>query len=90
MGVLKDVLDRLDREDELDVEAQAAMQDYLRLVKTAPREPGKPGLGPRVVMTPELVAATRRYARALTARGEYMIQVARRIEDQLSEHESET
>jgi hypothetical protein len=75
MSVLRNVLDRLEREEELDAEIQAAMQAVMDLSRETPRE--------------ARVAAMRRYARALTERGEYMIQVARRIEGQISEYEAE-
>jgi hypothetical protein len=81
MSVLRNVLDRLDREEELDAEVQAAMQAFMDLSSETPRE-AKDEHG----WTPELVAAVRRYTRALTERGEYMLQVARHFEGQVSKY----
>jgi hypothetical protein len=84
MSVLGNVLDRLDREEELDAEVQAAMKAVMRAHETAPYEAeAKRGFAPGKAMTPELAAAMRRYARALTERGEYMIQVARGVEEKI-------
>jgi hypothetical protein len=82
MSALRNVLDRPNTEEALDAEIQAAMKAIEHAHETAPFEAeARPGFGPGRVMTPELVAAMRRYARALTERGEYMIQVARDVEE---------
>jgi hypothetical protein len=85
MGVLGDVLDRLEREDKLKAEALAAMRAFERLnSETAPEARDKHGF------TPELVAAIRRYTRALTAQGEYLVDKAKHYEDAIVEYEEET
>ena len=83
MSVLGDVLDRLEREDELKAEVLEAMRAILRANETAPYETeARPGFGLARVRTPEFVAAVRRYARALTAQSEYLIDKAKHYETQ--------
>jgi hypothetical protein len=78
MSVLRGVLDRLDREDELDAEVQAAERAFLSLLGETPAE-----VRDRQGWTPELVTAGRRYARALTERGEYFVRKGKRLEENL-------
>jgi hypothetical protein len=85
MGVLRDVLDRLEREDELKAEVLTAMRAFERVNGETPLS-ARDEHG----FTPELVTAIRRYARALTEQGEYLIDKAKHYEDAIAKYQEET
>jgi hypothetical protein len=84
MSVLQEVLDARERDQELRNEVQEALRAFYLLNSKLPAE-ARDEHG----WTPELTAATRRVIRALTARGENMIEEARRYEANLAKFESE-